>query len=123
MSICKTRGKSKTGQSYAAHLIQSFSLVQHLSSSESDDKSDKDTEAVHQAKTRESDKNQMDQEMDTDDAQMKIPSRNVGHVNTDETEEHGSNPCDTDEALPSGSDDAGAQAVNPEEPGKQRTFL
>ena len=117
-------------------LIWSFSRVQHLSSSESDDESDKDTEAVDQAKTRESDKdneavdqaktqesdkNQMDQEMDTDEAQMKIQSRNVGHVDTGSI-----NPYDTDEALPSGSDDAGAWAdfgVNPEEPGKQRTFL
>ena len=46
MSTPKTRGKSKTGQSYAARLIRSFSKVQHLSSSESDDQSEKDTEAV-----------------------------------------------------------------------------
>ena len=44
--------------------------------------------------------------MDTDEAQMKIQSRNVGHADTDEAEVHGSiNPHDTDEALPSGSDE------------------
>ena len=78
MSTPKTRGKSKTGQSCAARLIQSFSQVQHLSS--------KDTEAVDPAKTRESDKNQMDQEKGTNEAQMKIQSRNLGHVDTDEAE-------------------------------------
>ena len=122
----KTRGKSKTGQSYAARLIRSFSKVQHLSSSESDDQSEKDTEAADQAETRESDKDQMDQEMDTDEAQVKSQGRNLGKVDTDEAEVHGSiNPHDTDQAEASGSDDAGAQAdseVNPEDTGKQCTF-
>ena len=47
----------------------------------------------------------------------------MGHVDIDEVEVHGSNPYDTDKALPSGSDGTGAQAVNREEPGKQCTFF
>ena len=87
----KTRGKSRTSQSYAARLKRSFSQVQHLSGSESDDESDKDTETVDQAKPQEWEKSQMEQEVDADEPQMKIQSRNVGHVNIDEAEVHGSN--------------------------------
>ena len=86
--------------------------------SESDDEPDK---AKDQVKTQESDKTQMSKEMDTDEAQMETQSRNVGSVDTDEAEEHGI--INTVEALPSGSDDAGAQAnfeVNPEDTGKWR---
>ena len=120
-SAPKTRGKSKTGQSYAARLIRSFSKAQQLPSRESDDESDKVTEAADQAKTQESDK---DQEMDIDEAQMETQGSNQG--DTEEAEVHGSiNPHDTDKAETSGSDDAGAQTdseVNPEDTGEQCTF-
>ena len=123
MSTPKTRGKSETGVSYAACLIRSFSQVQSLSSSDSDDESDKDTEAVAQAKTWKSDKNQMDQNMDIDEAQMKIQSRNMA-MSTQMRQKYMVVTHMTQmEALPSGSDDAGAWEANPEKPGKQCTFL